>query len=147
MEFSSSPAWASVFSLLININSHNTHRVQHKNTSLPLSCQMTQKGHSEIQKLLMNVLSTSPSIALLVSQDIIFNSTLLQLHFRESQAETEVQRSLQDGKQVLRKKHGVKNREDMDKGSIREEFRTLLRKWNSYKSQAGQEATLRNGKS
>ena len=44
----------------------------------------------------------SQSILLLISQDVfIFNSTPLQLHFRESQAETETQPCSQDGKQVL----------------------------------------------
>lgn len=49
-----------------------------------------------------HALRSPPPIPLLVSQDaVIFNSTLLQLLFRESQAETEAQPCSQDEKQVL----------------------------------------------
>ena len=53
------------------------------------------------------------SIPLLVSKDV-FNSTLLQLYLRESQAEIETQPCPQDGKQVLGSM-AVK-REDVRKG-------------------------------
>lgn len=65
-EFSPSSAGASIFSLLININTQSTTQ---KPFSPAPSCQrcskpsvlMTQKGHSEIWKLFMDVISALPT--------------------------------------------------------------------------------------
>lgn len=87
----------------------------HYNTGTPLSFSELSEMFSakrvndsegafgNLKALNEHAFSSPPqSILLLISQDVfIFNSTPLQLHFRESQAETEKQPCSQDGKQVL----------------------------------------------
>lgn len=84
---------------------------------------------------------------LLVSQDIvIFISTLLQLHFRESQAETEAQPCSQDGKKVVESRVVKKRGHQKGREALIEEFETLFIEQNCHNGQVGPQATLRNAK-
>lgn len=102
----------------LSINTQNIFRVQYRDKSLSQLSEIFLIKHvNDSEGAFGNLkalnepaflLRTPTPAPLLVSQDVIFNSTLLQLHFRESQAETEVQPCHRIGKQVTRNKAAEK---------------------------------------
>lgn len=81
-----------------------------------------------------------------LSRHCYFYLRILQLHFRESQAETEAQPCSQDGKEVTDSKVVKKREHQKGREALREEFETLFGDQNCHNGQVGSEATLRNAK-